>query len=734
MKVSVIIPVYNAAAYVAQAVQSALQQPETGEVLLIEDGSPDNALTVCRELAMRHPAVRLLTHPDGKNHGAGASRNLGILSARWEYIAFLDADDLYLPGRFSGALEILCKHPEVDGVYGATGVMFEDPAARHRWHARQGPENLTTITEPVAPEDLFFLLVHGGRGRFTTDAIVVRRTLFEKAGLFDEQLLLHQDTAMWIKMAAVGRLVGCSADKPVAVRRVHTKNRFLVTFPGDNRSRKNLDELLYTWARQVPLNARYIEALRYRQWRNGLFRYGEWQLFRTQLAGRSVPVQVLCKTGFIAGSLLREPRLIFSRCLLWYVREAVREFFDSTPGERWQAAAGPAWISASNQVPGRQVAEPLRKILYIGFVHRILDARLYYRQIITVLERYEDIECVYAGHSSLTGETASPHPRYRILDLQRYHGTFWFNKAWGFLKACVQERPDWVQASDVKELIPAYLIHLGTGARIIYDAHEDYFNQAFEYSGNTPVGLLSGIVRRLIELSLVRTAEAVFCTDPYLRALYTRPVFGANKVFLLHNFVNSVLVDGHARPPQAGETLRIVYIGTVNAFRGIRRCAELIDRYNQESGRRRASIDVYAPAGRPLIEKLEEEGLINFKGYLNQQQLFQLLPRYHVGICLLDNIQKYHRNLPTKNFEYMAAGVPVLTSDFGHMAEYVKMAGAGVCIDPQDYTAFRQAVDTLQDPQQWREFSRRGREATRDRFSLERELAAYLDIFTVPAG
>ena len=83
MEVSVIIPVYNAAAYVGQAVRSALEQPETREVILIEDGSQDTSLQVCRELEGAFDSVRLLRHPDGKNLGAGASRNLGIRSHIW---------------------------------------------------------------------------------------------------------------------------------------------------------------------------------------------------------------------------------------------------------------------------------------------------------------------------------------------------------------------------------------------------------------------------------------------------------------------------------------------------------------------------------------------------------------------------------------------------------------------------------------------------------------------------
>src|SRR5664280_852453 len=135
MLVSVIVPVYNAEKFVHDAVASALQQPETGEVILVEDGSTDGSLRVCKELAEKYEKVFLYQHPDGINLGAGTSRNLGIQESNCEYIAFLDADDLYLPGRFSSAREIFKTEPSIDGVYEALGEYVENEAARERWLA-----------------------------------------------------------------------------------------------------------------------------------------------------------------------------------------------------------------------------------------------------------------------------------------------------------------------------------------------------------------------------------------------------------------------------------------------------------------------------------------------------------------------------------------------------------------------------------------------------------------------
>ncbi len=225
--VSVIIPVYNAERYVAQAVASALALPETGEVLLIEDGSPDGALAVCERLAAEDDRVRLFRHPNGDNRGAGASRNVGIKAAQCGYVAFLDADDYFLPNRYEKALAILESDPSIDGVYEAVGVVFDSPEAEAWWIAHRPDVELTTVSEGIAPGDLFDSLIGGRHGYFCTDGILVRRSLFDRTGLFPTYLRMGQDVCMWWKMSLAGRLTGGTLDQAVAVRRVHGENRII---------------------------------------------------------------------------------------------------------------------------------------------------------------------------------------------------------------------------------------------------------------------------------------------------------------------------------------------------------------------------------------------------------------------------------------------------------------------------------------------------------------------------
>lgn len=224
MQITIVIPVFNAENFIRQAVESALVQPQTGEIILVEDNSLDQSLLICKELESQYSQVHLLRHSDEKNHGAGASRNLGVQNARFDFVAFLDADDFYLPDRFEIAEQLFEKHSEIDGVYEAVGTHFENDDAKARWFTKHH-STLTTIRVKVPGDDLFKTLVQGGKGYFHTDGLVVKKKIFEKTGLFDEHLELTQDTAMWIKMAAVGQLIPGRLKQPVSMRRVHANNR-----------------------------------------------------------------------------------------------------------------------------------------------------------------------------------------------------------------------------------------------------------------------------------------------------------------------------------------------------------------------------------------------------------------------------------------------------------------------------------------------------------------------------
>lgn len=308
MKVSVVIPVYNAEQFVKSAVVSALEQPETAEVILAEDNSTDNSLAVCESLENDYHRVLLIRHHDGGNHGAGATRNLGVRTATMEFVAFLDADDLYLADRFKTAEELFRSHDNIDGVYEAIGIFFEDDEAENRWISR-GDDDITTISERIRPEELCGALLKGGKGTFSLDGLIVKRSIFEKCGYFFENLRLHQDTAMNIQMAQFGRLYPGRLETPVTLRRVHSGNRFVSDY---NRylTSSHMWKTLFKWAMENRLQSDRITAI----FLNHL--YFMYCVATDRHSGKKIDIQ---KLGILILETLRHP-ILFTRVLIEHYR------------------------------------------------------------------------------------------------------------------------------------------------------------------------------------------------------------------------------------------------------------------------------------------------------------------------------------------------------------------------------------------------------------------------------
>jgi GT2 family glycosyltransferase/SAM-dependent methyltransferase len=119
--VSVVMIFWNAERFIQEAIQSVFAQTEgRWELLLVDDGSTDGSTAIARSCAARYPdCVRYLEHDEHRNQGMSASRNLGIQHARGEYIALLDADDVWFPQKLQEQVAILDDHPDVGMVCGS---------------------------------------------------------------------------------------------------------------------------------------------------------------------------------------------------------------------------------------------------------------------------------------------------------------------------------------------------------------------------------------------------------------------------------------------------------------------------------------------------------------------------------------------------------------------------------------------------------------------------------------
>lgn len=187
-KVSVIIPAYNVDRYLADALESLMAQTDQDfEALIVDDGSTDRTAAIAQQFCDRDARFQLLSKPNG---GLSSARNFGIRRSQGEYIALLDGDDVYLPTKLAAHVATLDADPDIAVAYGASQALRDD--GQPTWMKISGA--------PIAPEPLIALMyknfiVHGSNA-------MVRRTVFDHVGLFDESLRSVEDLDLWLRIAS----------------------------------------------------------------------------------------------------------------------------------------------------------------------------------------------------------------------------------------------------------------------------------------------------------------------------------------------------------------------------------------------------------------------------------------------------------------------------------------------------------------------------------------------------
>jgi len=231
-KVSVIIPVYNAKAFLRDAVESVVCNEYVGEINLVEDRSPDGCLQICKELEKKYEKIRLYQHPNGENRGAGESRNLGIRNATCDYIAFLDADDYYLPERFDECKCIFMEDSTIDFVFGISQYEKE-------YESRSGKIKRMEI-KSIDHFDVFDSMLTAKSGYFDTNSITIKKESLDTLDQwFNPLLKLHQDSEFWLRIAYYLKGKPDLKVIPGAIVRQHEHNRI---------KHKNSDSLFLYWS------------------------------------------------------------------------------------------------------------------------------------------------------------------------------------------------------------------------------------------------------------------------------------------------------------------------------------------------------------------------------------------------------------------------------------------------------------------------------------------------------
>jgi len=188
LRTSVIIPVRDGQAHVADAIDSVLSQlADTDEIVVVDDASTDKTKSVVN--ARLDSRIRLV---EGTGRGASSARNIGLAAAHGEFVAFLDHDDVWPPGRHAVLRRALIDHPDIDAAHGRQRIRVEAGAQDRAWMAAKDNRHL--------PFNIMF-------------TALFRRWILDKVGGFAEDLRLFEDIDCCARMTEAGmRVVACDVD------------------------------------------------------------------------------------------------------------------------------------------------------------------------------------------------------------------------------------------------------------------------------------------------------------------------------------------------------------------------------------------------------------------------------------------------------------------------------------------------------------------------------------------
>jgi hypothetical protein len=369
-----------------------------------------------------------------------------------------------------------------------------------------------------------------------------------------------------------------------------------------------------------------------------------------------------------------------------------------------------------NFVKGEQPA-PGRKIVHVTTVHGAGDTRIVQKECRSLIEAGYRVVLIVASPDDpgVPGLLVRRLPRAGSR-LRRVSVS-----AWTALRLALRERGDLYHVHD-PELIPMALVLKLSRKRVVYDAHEHLPRQVMSKQWipamlRGPVARAAGGLEWLADRFLDGIVVANASTAPRFRPSHTA---------LVENYARVSADD--ATPDLAARSNTVVYVGGLSEHRGLGKMIEAMRLLERPEVSLLLIGPLESSARRPDLHGIETQ--VELPGRLDLTRVEALLRDARVGLSVLQPIPNYMSNYPTKLFEYMAARVPVVASDFPLYRAIVEGAGCGIVVDPTSPHAIAEAVRYLLDhPEDAQAMADRGRAAMLERYNWHASKEALLELY-----
>jgi glycosyltransferase involved in cell wall biosynthesis len=355
-------------------------------------------------------------------------------------------------------------------------------------------------------------------------------------------------------------------------------------------------------------------------------------------------------------------------------------------------------------------------IIHFTTVHPRDDSRIRSKELASLARAFEGQVALYVQDG--LGDETDPEHGYRVVDtgarLNRIPRMF--VGGWRMFRAVARARPRVAHFHD-PELLP-WAVLLGLfGIKVVYDVHEDMPRQVRHNPG------LPAIAQRVLPpfVSLAEWIGARLISGLVAPTQVIVDRFPANKTILVRNFPLLEELNAPDPTPMRERPLEFTYVGSISEVRNIYAMIEAVTHVQPPAHLRLAGDFAIAETERKA-RGMPEWSSVRFDGWTSREGVASVLADGRAGLVLLKPVAHEMVSLPIKLFEYMAAGLPVISSDFPVWREIVDSAGCGLLVDPLDLDAIVGAMQWVADhPDEAEAMGRSGRRAVEERYNWEQE-------------
>jgi len=364
-----------------------------------------------------------------------------------------------------------------------------------------------------------------------------------------------------------------------------------------------------------------------------------------------------------------------------------------------------------------------KAVCILTTVHPPFDTRIFHKQAKTLVRAGYDVTLI-AQHD---GDRVVEGVRVIGLPKPRNRFTRIFGLTWRAFRLALRQHADVYHFHD-PELLPAgALLKLFTKAKVIYDVHEDVPEQILtKYWVPKPLRGLISKTFNVFEKAVTRIFDAVVVATEGIAEKFQ----GLNPV-VVHNYPDLRMFPNPSSTLREREENVLVYVGGINRLRGAFEMVRALEYLNPSFDVRLELIGRFETASlEKELRSLPGYRHVRFLGWLNPQEIYDHLKDTKIGLVCLHPEPRFVVAWPVKLFEYMAAGLPVVASNFPLWREIVEGNRCGICVDPLNPKEIAGAIEYLiTHPEEARQMGENGRRAVEEKYNWEHEREKLLALY-----